>query len=173
MKHTQQKASIALAAIAAALVLGCVSHPGLLESTDGMAESSNTWQVGRCDNTVVSLVNTQEWDDGGAHGNRKLVSFNWDPQQKKELALADLLPRTDFPDLDSLAVKVRAELEKSLNPEGDAALSEMIAEGTTPTAEHFSVFLIEPQGGLLTFFFQPYQVAPWSAGTPTVTVTLR
>jgi hypothetical protein len=138
-----------------------------------MAESSNTWQVGRCDNTVVSLVNTLEWTDGGAHGNRRLVSFAWDPQQKKELALSDLLPRTDFRDLDSLAAKVRSELEKSLNPERDAALSDMIAEGTTPTLEHFSVFLIEPQGGLLTFFFQPYQVAPWSYGTPSVTVNLR
>ncbi|MDR3311690.1 MAG: RsiV family protein [Spirochaetaceae bacterium] len=130
-----------------------------------------TWLVGRCDSTVASFLRRREWYSGGAHGNVQLESFAWDQGAKREITLDDLLPRTACRDLPALAAFARIELERTINPAGDQNMSAMIAQGTAATAENFSTFLVEETGGI-SIYFQAYQVAPWSFGTPKVTLPL-
>ena len=43
-------------------------------------------------------------------------------------------------------------------------------KGYTPEAENFSSFALTPEG--IRIFFQPYQVAPWAAGSQVVDIPL-
>ena len=50
------------------------------------------------------------------------------------------------------------------------AIDDMLRSGTAPEAENFSSFALTPEG--IRIFFQPYQVAPWAAGSQVVDIPL-
>ncbi len=129
-------------------------------------------------------------DTGGAHPIPVDASFVYDTRADKVLALADLFaqPEEARRRLSKLA---RKRLETSLLAEvpGGARTSAkarrewadnmrgMIHDGTTPSAENFSEFVVLAGAGDrasgLQLIFSPYQVAPYVYGTRTVDVPVE
>ena len=69
--------------------------------------------------------------------------------------------------LDVMSRYCTKALTKSL---GDMYNDDMLRSGTAPEAENFSSFALTPEG--IRIFFQPYQVAPWAAGSQVVDIPL-
>ena len=54
---------------------------------------------------------------------------------------------------------------------GGGRVDSMIHDGTEPLADNFSALAMVPGG--VRVYFQPYQVAPWAAGTQRVFIPLE
>ena len=101
------------------------------------------------------------YSDGAAHPGSYSITLNYDLNQGKELALADLfLPNSSY--LETIANYCVAELSKQPFFEGP------FADGAQPTLENYRNWNITPDGLMITF--DEYQVAPYAAGPQTVTV---
>lgn len=122
--------------------------------------SSEIHLISMSDRLVSVSVSIHEYMVAAAHPNTFSVSFNYDLSTGKMLALSDLFqPGADY--LTLLSQTSLADLKK--NP--DLAIFE---EGTTPQEENFVRWNIATDGLRLTF--DPYQVAPYAAGTQIVTI---
>jgi hypothetical protein len=117
-------------------------------------------------NDTVSYVYTLYADTLGAHPNTFYRTFTFDLATGKELAIGDLfVPKSEY--LKRLSAIAEFELSKSL---GDLMDIEYIRQGVTPEALNFQSFALEDDN--LVLIFPPYQVAPYAAGTQTVTIPL-
>lgn len=111
----------------------------------------------------ISLIVDYSSFTGGAHGNSYIKSYNIRLKPFKELALDDVLGGpVDYKILSDLA---QIELYKQLKG-GDKG---MVESGTGPFAKNFDTFTFDKKG--VTFYFDPYQVAPYSEGAPKVTLS--
>jgi hypothetical protein len=101
------------------------------------------------------------YSDGAAHPGSYSITLNYDLNQGRELALADLfLPNTDY--LGTISRYCIAELGKQPFFEGP------FAEGAQPTPENYSRWNITPDGLMITF--DNGQVGPYAAGPQQVVV---
>lgn len=101
------------------------------------------------------------YSDGAAHPGSYSITLNYDLNQGKELALADLfLPNTDY--LGTISNYCIAELSKQLFFEGP------FADGAQPNPENYSRWNITPDGLMITF--DNGQVGPYAAGPQQVVV---
>lgn len=108
---------------------------------------------------TVSYVFTIYEDTLGAHGNSYFRTFTFDLTTGRALALADLfLPQAAY--LDRLSSLSRAGLPAVIGEFADTAY---IQRGTAPQAENFEDFYLEK--GTFVLLFEPYQVAPYAAGS--------
>ena len=92
---------------------------------------------------------------GGAHGNTVIIGVNVDRTTGNELALDDalvLIGKTLPQVADASLVQLKATLGEDLT----------FPEGASATAENYSTFLVSQDR--VTFVFNNYQVAPYSAG---------
>lgn len=120
----------------------------------------------RSGNATVTYVFTLFLDTLGAHPNTFYRTFTFDRVTGGELKIQDLfLPKSDY--LKRLSAIAEFELSKSLK---DVTDIDYIRQGVTADALNFQSFAIE--GPDLILIFPPYQVAPYAAGTQTVTVPL-
>lgn len=121
--------------------------------------SACTYAVQRADAQLVSIrVDTSE-HTGGAHPNYGSFGLNLDPATGEEVGLTDVM--TDLTGLPALlAEKIEAGCE--VEPFGDVA--EMLS-GYAP--EQYA-WTVDYQG--ITFYFSPYELAPYAAGLLTATV---
>jgi len=103
---------------------------------------------------------------GGAHPNNWPETWVFDLADGRGLALADVFRDPDAT-LRALAPRVRDSLRAVL---GDMSLDDMLLPGTEPTRENYADFVIDDDA--LTFFFAPYQVAPYAAGEQQVRLPL-
>lgn len=111
----------------------------------------------------ISLTVAYSSFTGGAHGTTSIKSLNFRLQPYKELALDDVLGGpVDYKVLSDLA---QIELYKQLNG-GDKA---MVESGTGPFAKNYDTFTFDRKG--VTFYFDPYQVAPYSEGPQQITLS--
>lgn len=116
---------------------------------------------------TVSYVYTLHLDTLGAHPNTFYRTFTFNLETGAELKISDLfVPRSDY--LKRLSAIAEFELAKSLK---DMANIEYIRQGVTAEALNFQTFAIE--GENLILIFPPYQVAPYAAGTQTVSIPLE
>ncbi|MBI5457769.1 DUF3298 domain-containing protein [Candidatus Kaiserbacteria bacterium] len=104
---------------------------------------------------IVSVALSFSADTGGAHPNTNIVSVSVNVRTGKELTLDDalaLIGKT-LPQVtnDSL-VQLRTELGADL----------IFPDGAKPVAENYGTFLVSADK--VTFVFNNYQVAPYSAG---------
>ncbi len=113
----------------------------------------------RADNFIFSVTTYT----GGAHGLQATQTFAFSPTGQQIMLPA--LFKNGVTGLKTIAPYVQEELAKS--PDADP---QAIKDGTVPTEANFQNFIITDDG--LTFIFDPYQVAPYSAGTQTVKVPL-
>lgn len=126
-----------------------------------------SYTKGEIDGHVISIVLDIANYTGGAHGAHYFRSINYDPFQKKDIALSGLFPnQKDY--LKKISDFARQDLAKQIkNSIGDFDVS-WIDMGTEPTEENFSVFLIQKDS--IIFYFLEYQVAPYAAGSFQVTM---
>ncbi len=115
--------------------------------------------------SVVALtVDADGYFADAAHGFTTVTTFDFATATGRTFALASLF-RPGSPWLEALSRASRSVLRRTLGP---LTVPEMLDPGTTPRASNFSAFALTPWGLRLTF--QDYQVAPYAAGTPTVTL---
>ena len=124
------------------------------------------YDKGIVDQNAISVVINIYNFEGGAHGAEYSKAVNFNPQTKKEIALADLFPNNPnyLKTISDFSIK---DLKKQIDPQ--MADDSWLTTGAGPTAENYSVFLINPSTGsgqaTLTFYFQQYQVAAGAAGS--------
>lgn len=115
---------------------------------------------------VVTIVWEVGSYTGGAHGNLDIITTTYDTNSGVSLDLYDI-----FTDLETALNVMGAYSYKVLSETlGDMRNEDMLRGGTTPDADNFSSFAMTPAG--VRVFFQPYQVAPWVAGTQVVDIPL-
>jgi len=106
---------------------------------------------------------------GGAHGNLNTVTFNYDKDLDKILTVKDIF--IDKPDyLVQLSNLVKPLIQNELNKvqfQDDAWLE----EGAGAKEENYQRFVFTKDG--LTFFFTPYQVAPYAVGPQDITLSYQ
>ncbi|NDJ79063.1 MAG: DUF3298 and DUF4163 domain-containing protein [Chloroflexi bacterium] len=103
---------------------------------------------------------------GGAHPNSYTYTMTYDMSRNVMLTLDDVfLPGSGY--LDTLAALVQTDLTAQMGEYADAA---WIAQGAGPDPWNFRSWTITPAG--ITFYFDPYQVAPYAMGPQQVTIPL-
>lgn len=121
---------------------------------------TSEYYVQRADNAVLSV--RYDWDtfSGGMHPDYGTNGLNFDPATGKVLTLSDVV--TDVPGLISLVKeKLNAEYTSATFFDSlDATLSEYSEADFAWTINYQSI----------TFYFSPYQIAPYAAGLITATV---
>ncbi len=100
---------------------------------------------------------------GGAHDLQATQTFSFSATGQL-IMLSSLFTNGDE-GLKTIAPYVQQKLSSMQYADTD-----MIKEGTAPTEENFQNFSIQDDS--ITFIFDPYSVAPYAAGTQTVTVPL-
>ncbi|MDO8514253.1 MAG: DUF3298 domain-containing protein [bacterium] len=103
---------------------------------------------------VVSFKLVISQYTGGAHPNSLFSGLNFDRISGKQLLQDDAFKMIKLT-AQQVSVAVSAQLKERLG-------ETFFAEGANSNPENFSSFLIS--AGKVTFIFQPYQVAPYSAG---------
>lgn len=100
---------------------------------------------------------------GGAHGLQATKTFSYDINGKL-IKLSDLFTTGESGLKTISTFVIRDLIGRSISD------STWINEGASPNSENYQNFTISEDG--LTFIFDPYQVAPYSAGAQNVTVPL-
>ncbi len=122
--------------------------------------TSEPWTYGNLAGVII-----EEYQyTGGAHGGVSLWPFMVDAEGE-ELSLPDLFLTDDY--LKNIADVVRPRLKKQLEEAG-AYNEEMFFVGTEASYGNYLNVLLSDEG--ITFRFNQYQVAPYVAGMPEVTV---
>lgn len=117
---------------------------------------------------VVSIeLLVSDYQSGAAHPNNYTKVFNYDVAQKREIQLSDLFTK-ESNYLKTLSTIAKEQITAQLQKDGMSGDEQMITDGTQPTAENFQLFAIRPNS--LILIFDPYQVAPYVAGTRKVTI---
>jgi hypothetical protein len=133
----------------------------------GPYELDITYEEVKHSDTLVSLVFTVYEFTGGAHGNTATQTYLFDLQNGIPLTLDSLFTDTDA----ALAVinpLVEADISAKL---GDMLDAQWLHDGTGTNPANYQQFALD--GANLIFYFPPYQVAPYAAGTQTVSIPLR
>jgi hypothetical protein len=131
-----------------------------------------SWQATQENNRFISFLLVTSAYAGGAHGYEVLSSFNYDVIKKQEITLADLFAN-DPDHLDTISEFSRkdltAQFRKKLSVKTkdeektfQDSIVPMMLGGTTPDEINFSVFTFTDDN--ITFYFNQYQVAPYSMG---------
>ena len=115
---------------------------------------------------IASLVFTIYEFTGGAHGNTTYQSYTFDLESGRLLALDDLFTSGSQP-LSLIAPLVEADLNEKLKDISDA---DWIHSGTGNNPDNYQQWALD--GDELVFYFGPYQVAAYAAGTQTVRIPL-
>ncbi|BCS87907.1 DUF3298 and DUF4163 domain-containing protein [Pseudodesulfovibrio sediminis] len=101
---------------------------------------------------------------GGAHSNHWPKTWVFDRENGHVIELGDVF--TDLESgLNTVSRLVRPPLVSAL---GDMYLEDMLQPGIEPMEDNFRNFIFTEDG--MTFFFMPYQVAPFAAGEQIVTI---
>jgi len=130
----------------------------------GIYESIATYETTQYSDEITSLVYTIYEFTGGAHGNTYFHTFTFDLANGTLITLDDLFAEGSDP-FAVIAPIVETLLTEQL---GDAADPQWIVEGTGDNPDNYQNFSLSEDG--ITFYFPPYQVAFYAAGTQTVTI---
>lgn len=104
------------------------------------------------------------YGSGAAHPNHHSDTIVWDLAAGRRLALEDLF-RAGSGWLERLSERAVAELEASMGEMGSA---EWIREGAGPDPANFDSWSVVAEG--IRIVFDPYEVAPYAAGSSVVVV---
>jgi hypothetical protein len=137
-----------------------VTDPSLDSAAAGSLSLSVDYRevVSSYADTYVFTVSTYT---GGAHGLQVTRTFAYD-KLGTPIALNTLFANPDT-GLAKVAAFVQGELTKK-----DISDPQWIKDGAAATAENYQSFIISDEG--VTFVFDPYQVAPYAAGTQNILV---
>lgn len=117
--------------------------------------------------TMSSLVFTIYDFTGGAHGNTMYRTFTFDFANDRVLTLDDLF--TSTPDALALIAPIaQAQVTEHLG--ADMIDEQWLEDGTGTNPDNYADFALD--GDELVFYFPPYQVAAYAAGTQVVRIPL-
>ena len=123
--------------------------------------ANNEYYLQRADNVVLSIRSDADEYSGGAHPNYGYGGYNFDTATGKELVITDVMT-----DISSLSV-ILSEKINSKDEFADGFFGSLEETLSEYTAEQFN-WTIGYQG--VTFYFSPYEIAPFAAGLITATV---
>ncbi len=108
----------------------------------------------------VSIIFNIETYSGGAHGNLFIRTFVYKKNSERLSIGSFFTPGSKY--LEKISELAKQKL-------GQVSDEDWYDEGTAPVSSYFDAFYISPEGNL-NIIFQPYQVGPWVAGTPEVSI---
>jgi hypothetical protein len=120
---------------------------------------------------VISLLfRVSSYMAGAAHPNNFSISFTYDVDAGKEIALSDLFkPKSNYlTAISKLSVPKLIDLSKKRGTYYDQKEQE-IKQGAGPVANNFRNFTI--RNGTLVITFDPYQVGPYAEGDQQIAIT--
>lgn len=127
------------------------------------------YTVGQVNDRIVSIVfPVSTYYMGAAHPNTVNITFNYDLTDNKELQLKDLF-KVDSNYLQMLSQISRQDLITQLKAD-IPEIEEFVNPGTEPKEENFKSFVLLSEA--IKLIFDPYQVAPYVAGTREVVIPL-
>jgi hypothetical protein len=103
---------------------------------------------------------------GGAHGNQAIQSYNFDLANESVLSLAELFISEEEA-IATIAPIAQAQLAETL---GDMADTDWITTGAGADALNYQDFVLTEDS--IIFYFEPYVVAAYAAGTQQVEIPL-
>lgn len=109
----------------------------------------------------VSLIVYTYYYTGGAHGSTIAHAFNYDLDSNKNLKLSDLFEGKYLNIISDYCIK---EILKDDNYADES----WVKEGAGPKAENFEAFTLTEKA--LVIHFQQYQVLPYAAGMPEISI---
>lgn len=118
------------------------------------------YEVLRADSEAIDILFTGHDYTGGAHDNTWLRTFMFDPATGVVLPPLSVVDGDEARAVEKLSEVSRVKLRETLD--ASDVLESMIDEGTKPEAENFRKIVRTETG--VRVYFDPYQVAPWSAG---------
>ena len=137
-----------------------VMDPSIDSSSRGVLSLDITYQE-----TIATRANTYVFTiasyTGGAHGLQATRTYAFN--EKGEVITPEKLFTNGAKGLETVATFVERELVKK-----NVSDASWITEGTRPIIDNYQNFVIIDNG--VTFIFDPYQVAPYSAGTQSILV---
>lgn len=117
------------------------------------------------DNRVLSIEQIYYEFSGGAHGNSRFVKATFDIERQAVVTLEDVFKDPKRPLLLQFAERKFKQL-RNLDPNRSwEELGFWFKEGFYLSEQ----FTLEKEG--MTFIYQPYEIAPYSVGAPTLTLT--
>jgi hypothetical protein len=125
-----------------------------------------TYEEFKHSDAVASLVFTIYMFTGGAHGNTLHQTFTFDLADGTLITLDDLFIDTEAA-LEVIYPIVEADLTATL---GDMLDPQWLADGSGTNPDNYQNFALDADN--LIFYFSPYQVAPYAAGTQVVSIPL-
>lgn len=134
-----------------------------------------SFDVAQNSSDLVSLVLRWGGYTGGAHGYQDLKTFNYNLKNNEGVTLAGLFnEKQDY--LETVSAFAISDLTRQIKeitgePESELEASiMMIKSGAGPKLENFENFTIKDN--VITFYFPPYQVAPYALGEMKVEMSL-
>lgn len=115
------------------------------------------------------VMSYSEYSAGAAHPNSYNVALNYDLKTGTAVTLNEFLAKLNPSEgyMGRLGGYVRTELIRQFgDSEGSIGAINL---GAAPTTENYSNFVLDAQG--LSIIFDPYQVAPYAAGSPQVSIS--
>ncbi|GIU81679.1 MAG: DUF3298 domain-containing protein [Acidobacteria bacterium] len=125
------------------------------------------YNITYADENVLSLfLSESRYFAGAAHPNHGTSTINFDMEKGRTFALRDLFNSPDYLDVISqyCIKKLKAKFQEEY---GDAEI--LWEEGAKPEEENYRNWAITKNG--LLIIFNPYEVAPYAAGTQEVLIT--
>ena len=115
---------------------------------------------------LMVVDRTKEYFTGGAHGMREREYFVIDSEEKRRLFLADLFP-------ESAGTAIKALMEDALRDYSKLSPGEPLSEGYyfDNSVDSPENFFLNPEG--VGFHWDPYEIAPYSAGPIEVVVPYK
>lgn len=119
------------------------------------------------ENIFSYAMNYSAYASGAAHPNNYSETYTYDLRSGGLAAMRDLFkPGSSY--LETIADYARAEVLRRFADSETAEQTKWIQDGTAGRAENYRNFLIGQDG--LVILFDPYQVAPYAAGTQRVVI---
>lgn len=145
------------------------SDPEDLQSADLRSMLGASYSVELLTKSFFSgLLAYSNYSAGAAHPNNYLVALNYDLKTGNAVTLDPFLkqfnPASGY--FGRLADHVMDELIKKLGDDADSVGA--IREGAAATPDNYQNFTLSAEG--LTIHFDPYQVAAYAVGSPSVTI---
>lgn len=134
-------------------------------------EITNHVYVRRADRKVLSMLETDFNFGGGVHGNFGYSSRNLDVSTGQEISLGEVIA-----DRDLLSSAIKSELKNKYSDadffdDMESTIDKEVHEDKDDIMEYHPVWTLDPQG--ITFYFSPYDIGPWAAGSFSVTILYK
>ncbi|HVW93044.1 MAG TPA: DUF3298 domain-containing protein [Devosia sp.] len=130
---------------------------------DGTEDDANSMIVSRVDDALITMVvNLYSYGHGAAHGNYSVAYVHYLRAARRRVETGDVFAGNSWPDkLRALALQaLKDQLGDNLMLDDPKSIDDLVVD---PSRWDFS-----PKG--LIVQFEPYEVAPYAVGAPTITI---